>query len=582
MKFKQKPFLFTLVLLQVFLMGCMPGVLNNDGRQGLPTITDFSINQNDSTESGDCGDGDSRSFSDVFLDTELVKCLDECGDGFREATEEEIAVLLETLQKDSDLSEEEFTQTKDAIDASKGICVEEIIRPNNSINFKNNVCGCLDSKAITLNNCEGFCSSQPTSGEEILFVDVNLGELVSLNPALGSIQNWCSVEIGDGKLNPGCQAQFQSATGVVALPIKEFTGQTTLKIDIKSLPQDETFVLTIVETTSGSKTGSVQVRKIDPDKEETSRGPLSIHPVSQYTCIQRFGEVTSVSLSSLDFVRYHFYYSPNSPPPSIPNTTQNRIFCHDIFFGEIDSPLLPRLEEIPEHFAVWNYRDNRFVDTDKNGKEDINDAIQTRLLDEYSVNREVKIFSLLRWPNVINTTDEGSTTVPIVGYFMIPFINTTTGEGFCPKQENYNGNDPLFRVLKDYIGVDTEGVYLSERESLAVTNDSGIPEEARQDILIIRETLLKKIWFYYENNQHLEPDEITSTNKKIMFYWPPDISDPYVRKSTQEIYTVRSAEEIGTEEEQGNGLQTVIRPPDKRYGCVPSIGEIYQNPIIDD
>ena len=135
-------------------------------------------------------------------------------------------------------------------------------------------------------------------------------------------------------------------------------------------------------------------------------------------------------------------------------------------------------------------------------------------MDEYSVNREVKIFSLLRWPNVINTSDEGSSTVPIVGYFMIPFINTTTGEGFCPKQENYNGNDPLFRVLKDYIGVDTEGVYLAERESLAVTNDSGIPEEARQDILIIRETLLKKIWFYYENNQHLEPDEITSTNKK--------------------------------------------------------------------
>ena len=67
-----------------------------------------------------------------------------------------------------------------------------------------------------------------------------------------------------------------------------------------------------------------------------------------------------------------------------------------------------------------------------------------------------------------------------------------------------------------------------------------------------------------------------------MFYWPPDITDPYVRKSTQEIYTVRSAEEIGTKEEKGNGLQTSIRPPDKRYGCAPSIGEIYQNPIIAD
>ena len=66
-----------------------------------------------------------------------------------------------------------------------------------------------------------------------------------------------------------------------------------------------------------------------------------------------------------------------------------------------------------------------------------------------------------------------------------------------------------------------------------------------------------------------------------MFYWPADINDPYVRKSTQDIYTIRAASEIGTGNDESD-LQTVVRPPDKRYGCVPSIGEVTTNPIIND
>ena len=91
---------------------------------------------------------------------------------------------------------------------------------------------------------------------------------------------------------------------------------------------------------------------------------------------------------------------------------------------------------------------------------------------------------------------------------------------------------------------------------------------------------LRKIWFYYENNQHLEPDDFAAENKTIMFYWPPDINDPYVRKSTQYIYTVRSSENIGSGDANGSSdLQTSIRPPDKRFGCVPSLGEVLQNPL---
>ena len=75
---------------------------------------------------------------------------------------------------------------------------------------------------------------------------------------------------------------------------------------------------------------------------------------------------------------------------------------------------------------------------------------------------------------------------------MSPFIDTATGQGFCPDQDRYNGSDPLFRVLKEYIGVDTEGVYIGEREASATVNENGEVVRADTDIIFIRESLLKK------------------------------------------------------------------------------------------
>ena len=103
-------------------------------------------------------------------------------------------------------------------------------------------------------------------------------------------------------------------------------------------------------------------------------------------------------------------------------------------------------------------------------------------------------FHLFKWPNVI-ATSESDNNLTILGYFMIPFIDTNTGQGFCPDQSRYNGSDPLFRVLKEYIGVDTEGIYIAEREALAFTDENGERVEAGQDIIFIRETLLKKFGF---------------------------------------------------------------------------------------
>jgi hypothetical protein len=237
------------------------------------------------------------------------------------------------------------------------------------------------------------------------------------------------------------------------------------------------------------------------------------------------------------------------------------------------------LKLIPQHFSVWDINDPRFADTDGNGKEDINDILQRRLFNEYGVNTPLKIFGVLNWPNVIpfptgGSSSSSSGTAPKMGYFMQPWVNSQTGTGFCPTQAHYNGSDPVFRVMKEHIGVDTEGMFLSEREPLVIANSDGTLASAPPDVMIIRENLLKKIWFYFENGRHFVPDDFSAANKTIMFYWPPDLQNPYTRKSTQFIYTIRSPETIGQAAGggSGSGPATSVKPPDKRFGCVPSLG----------
>ena len=577
--------LFLLITAIVF-NGCMPGLLTDEGRSNSGVfIEDFTLT--DTTEDGECGEGDSRNFDEVFIDNTFTTCLDSCAENQHIASEEEINELISEINSNEGLTEDEETQIKDVVAASNGVCVDDITRPDNAITISS-FCGCLGSEPVIQNNCASFCAGKSTGEDELLFVEVLLAPEIEAVETYGNLKNWCSVEIGDGKTNPACELQLTDNNGgTISLPIENFLSSKSFSVDMKTLSSGVTYVAKIVETTSGSDSSSFQVRRLEEDNSVDFTGPLSVHHVSQYTCITRSGTSDGINFNWTNALRLHYYYSPNDPPPSLPPITQGQVYCHDInIHGLSDSPLYERLENIPHHFSVWNYRDTRFVDTDANNKEDINDILKQRLLDEYSITKEVDIFGTLKWPNVIPVSDSGSSSDsaggdnPILGYYMIPWVNSTTGKGFCPTQENYNGTDPMFRVMKDYIGIDTEGIFLAERESLSMLDSSGSTIIAPTDVLIVRENLLKKIWFYYENNQHLEPDDFAAENKTIMFYWPPDIHDPYVRKSTQYIYTVRSSENIGTGDANGSSdLQTSIRPPDKRFGCVPSLGEITENPL---
>lgn len=579
-----KQILFNLTCVAL-LTSCLPGVLTDDGRTSSGVyIEDFTLQ--DTTADGECGEGDSRNFADVFVSNDFTTCLDKCADNQHIASEEEVNKLISDMNQNEGLSKQEEEQILEVIAASNGVCVDDIKRPDNAITIKN-FCGCKDSTPIIQNDCANYCAGKSTGGEEMLFVEVLLAPEIEANEQYGTLKNWCTLEIGDGKTNPSCNLELTDNNGSTqSLPITNFLSSKSISVDMKTLASGVTYIAKIVESTSVSDSSSFQVRRLEESNAAEFTGPLGIHPVAQYTCMTRSGTYDGVNFTWTNALRLHYYYTANNPPPSLPPVTNGQVYCHDInIHGNSDSPLYERLEHIPQHFAVWNYRDTRFVDTDKNGKEDINDLLKQKLADEYQISRDVQIFGTLRWPNVIPVSDSGSSTDssgqnPIMGYYMIPWVNSTTGKGFCPGQDQYNGSDPMFRVMKDYIGVDTEGIFLAEREALAMLDSSGNTIIAPTDIIIIRESLLKKIWFYYENNQHLEPDDFAAENKTVMFYWPPDIDDPYVRKSTQYIYTVKSSENIGSGDANGSSdLQTSIRPPDKRFGCVPSLGDVITNPL---
>lgn len=543
---------------------------DSSGRAGRPLIVDFSTVEEEVEEA-----------CTKLMNSTFSECYDECPADHHVASEEELTTLITEYAPTVDssnlsLDDGETVETFLAALAaqSSGICIETIIRPNNAVFVNSSYCACKNTTPLILNNCLTYCYGKSTADEEILFVSTSLSDEIKLNEELGSLQNWCTKEIGDGNVQPSCSLELFDGSGTQTLPILSFTGTTSFKVDIKTLPNNVTYVAKLVEKTSGATSDSFQIRKYEHQSEAaTPFGPLKIMAVSQYACMSRMGTSVNGSFNATHALRFHFYFAANKSPPSLPPIGNTVIYCHDIeTYGVNDSPLFPRLELIPEQFAVWDESDNRFVDSDGNGVEDISDTMTSRLLEEYGIELAVDVFDLVLWRNVITFGTDN--TQQTLGFVMQPWIDTNTGRAFCPTQKDYNGNDPIFKVMKEEVGVDTEGLFIGRRQILNIISDDGTFVQAPHDVLFVRETLLKKIWFYYENNKHYIPDDITAGQKTVMFYWPPDTEHPYVKKSTQYIYTVINTSGLDTTVVPTNALSTSVVPADKRMGCIPSLGDV--------
>lgn len=462
--------------------------------------------------------------------------------------------------------------------------------------IQRNFCSCLAGKADILNDCAAFCSGK-NDASPTLYLYTKLGADIELNDKLKNLRGWCTNQISDSTTTTGggapqCNLMYDDGFGAkkIPLPAEAISASNSIKLDIKDLKINQTYVVYIQELTSGAKSDAIHIRRINPPSAEVPNlGPLKITPISQFVCMYRGITPQTPPLYDQAF-KHHFYYVDQNLPPSLP-AGNPYVFCHDqIQYGEIDQPIFPRLELQPNFFKMWNETDSRFIDLmsyDATGKvvstpnqqPDINDEIKEKLR-QAGISSGANYFVYFEW-----LAYPGISNPPRLGYLMTPFIDPITYHATCPTQADYNSNSTLMRILKDTVGVDTEGIYIAQKEAECYTTRAGELKPALDDYMLIREGLLKKIWWYIKNGVRTEPTEsVFNSNTSISFYWPPDESSPYVQKSTQKLYTIRYTDELGTPNticgspapaNAPNSTpptpRTTLRASDKRIGCIPAI-----------
>lgn len=517
----------------------------------------------------------------TYYDVSSLSCRqNSCATGTHEATADEITQVneeLEELLQNEDLTQDEYDEIIANVESAKVICVDGsgILRPDGEVKISGDLCACKNGLPASINGCETTCASKTATANITLFGKVSLGPSILLNKELGNLYNWCNNEItGSDFTGPGCKLEFSDGDNTDYAEINIPVGGNTFTVDLSttSMKQNQTYIIKIVETESGSAASSntKQIHLKEYEEEDTSpTGPLNVSPVSQYSCILRqISTAPNGDISYVTIAKQHYYFASGNTPPSLPDDTP-RYVCHDVqTYGEDDSILYPRFE-LTQPFVMWTQDDTRFNDSDSDGVIDVNERITedykvaTGKVNDASV--ELELFSVFPWNSIPQIDGWKGSTQANIGLIMIPFVN---GQNLaeCPKQSDYIGDNPLYNVIGDYVGVDTEGLYMAESEPYQDSQGNTII-----DIIMIKESDLKRTWFYYEDGKFLVPDTTTSRTKTIHFFYPLDKNAPYIQKASQVLYTVRYPDEIGTDG-VSTGLVTGNRPPDNRFACIPASG----------
>lgn len=462
--------------------------------------------------------------------------------------------------------------------------IVEVVRPDGAIKFKSTFCGCKDGKAITYGNCGAFCAGKgSTNGAEILYTDYNVTEAISLNSAFGHVKGWCNNSLENQTTNPRCVLNaLDDSNNTTSLDVANGSNNNALTIDIGRLAEDKAYVLTLVETSSGSKSDSIQIIKFSVDIPLTTLGPLKNAPITQYSCIHR---PPSVDQESGDIYydaafRVHFYFLPRVPPDPIPAGSD--IVCHnfmDPILGMIDDILYPRLEQLPAIFNLWDNTDPRFFDNNGNNNDDVNDIIiqKAKNFGATNIPAATRFFEKFPVMSTVEETEEAGGNASVaksMGFYMSPWIDQTTFRSYCLNSTHYNSSNPLFKAMRDVIQVDMEGIYVGVKPPETVFDRDGNPLQTPDDFILIRETDLKQVWFYMKNGVPTVPTDAIVSSVPVFFYYPLNLVSPYVKASTQKIYQVKGAAELNNETvpeggSNASGISTSYPPHDRKIGCIP-------------
>jgi hypothetical protein len=462
-------------------------------------------------------------------------------------------------------------------------------RPDGAVIIQSDFCGCQAGKAITIGNCDAICTSKQNSTDntETLFFNVALTEEITLND-FEDLSGWCSNTIIDPNTqapvsnNVECKMEVKNEEGsvIMNIPFEAVPGTNAQSINISGIDADSTYRFTLFENSSAARSTTFQVRKENKNENNTQSGPLMLMPVSQYTCIFRSQSVFDENTGELiitDVNRFHFYFNSETRPEPLQAATTSTVYCHDIekFSTPVASPLL---EETSGSYTLWNKNDPRFYDLNEintPGKIDIDEIIYEKVLLQGAVLAAApSLFMPIKWPNQIDDGDsqagsgDTQTLTPVtkdLGYAMRPFLDNDTYKSYCPTQVHYYSTNPIFKALRDIIG-DTEALYAAKQDNVL-------------DYLLVRESVLEKIWFYIEGGQNIKPTSDTIQGKKIQFYWPPEPASPHIKKSHQRVYTVTAASDLSADNavesdvSNSDAVRTNYPTHDKRIACIPVLLE---------
>lgn len=473
--------------------------------------------------------------------------------------------------------------TTDIVDENEdGEGEDEIIqRPSGAILIQPDACACKNGEPISIGDCAGICAAKQSTGDsnEIFYFNVELTEAITLD-VYEDVQGWCSTLEGETTSN-SCTVEIKDEDGnVEEVALDPASDQLAFELDVVTLDRDETYRITIVEDTSKARSTTIQLRLFSDLIDDTIGGPLALMPVNSYSCLFRDGffDQNTGELIIEDVSRFHFYFIPETRPEPLTEATVPTVNCYDIeIYGNtpVNSPLL---EESTGVFTVWNKDDPRFFDRSGNGVLRVHELIEQNVeLQGQTLTSTPSLFFPLSWLNgfddgdIIPGQDQGSqltTTQAQLGYYMTPFLDDVTFKAYCPTRERYFSDSPLFKAMREIVAIDTEGLYAAKQDNVC-------------DFILIKESLLKSIWFYLEGGQHIEPTDDTVRGKKVQFYWPPDPSSPFIKKSHQRVYTLKAAGEISCGDntnvdnggQDADGVRTQIPPHDKRIGCIPVLSD---------
>lgn len=533
----------------IFTIFALVGCVQSGSKAGRTAITDF-------TKGGSVGcDEDYFIFS---TGNTCISAATGCETGSHLASETEIDTIKSTTDE----------ATLAIINASAGVCVvdvEKIVRPS-EVYTDGLICACKDKLPYMVGGlCSSFCAGT-TADAATLYVNVSLGPTITANPVLQNLEGWCKNPIpgelnddGTERVSPGCILKLWDGLSSKELSVV-FDSDKAFSANIETMSKGKNYSVQLVEYASGSEAASdfFNVSFKDFEEEDTAES-LKLSHVSQYACVTRAGAVTNGESIYNNAALQHYSFRANARPDALAAGNGTN-FCHDIItYPSLDNDIYPRLKEIPIFYSLWDYTDSDFALATTGGQPAINAAIKERVT-ELGGTLDANTFQLLSLPN-----SPQAQSAAVVGYYMIPWINTDSGRGECPTTSDYTGSNIVYKALGEKLGgTPTEALYISKREAISLDDGSGGFIPTPDDIMFIRESLLNKIWFYYRDGKYYKPDEYTSTSETIRFHYPPDTVFPFQKKTFQKIYTIKSAGDLS-----GVDVQVGVQPSDKRFGCVP-------------